>query len=233
MKSTFSLLCLLLVGATHFASSNILGNPTFAALNWEESGPFCATGNGSFFQLYPFEFLLVDGVPTKLCFDTLHSRNFLQVTPFNLQWSFPNGSYFLNPNSSGFPLCYYEPNYTYDDFLVKYSSAREISTTLGRRNYLGLVKDPGTCNTTVAVQVVNAQPFFGRSKVIQYASQFYLSAVPGSCVPEKLAIVFNYEQWTFRTPDPALFQLPPTCLNNPLPYCPSFYPCDVVGIPPI
>jgi hypothetical protein len=159
------------------------------------------------------------------------------VTPFNLQWSFPNGTYFVNPNRTGYPFCYYRPDYNYaPSFKGNYSTATQRSVSiplLGNIGaYVGAVKDPGTCNTTVGVDVTKRTDYyFGsgfRSTLVQYAADFYLNAAPGGCVAEKLDATFTYTAQSFGTPAASLFQLPPLCLNSPIDYCSAYYGCDVV-----
>jgi hypothetical protein len=200
--------------------------PSWKPFNWiEEDKGYTATGTGYFQFDYPVGIPQVS-FPSGAAFDTDNHRYVLQITPQNFQWGFANGTYFVNPNATR-ANCYYEPNYSYLDFIDKYKQVTARSVYGLRTTYTGVVKDPGTCNTTTAITMVQGK----QGQVIQYNAQFYLTLVPGLCIPEKLSLTFYYDTWHKGTPNASLFQLPHECFN-PFPYCSAYYPCDIQGAVP-
>jgi hypothetical protein len=204
--------------------------PTFAPFDFvggPGTGSFEATGTTYIKVLYPVETTVT--APTFLAFDTITQQYVINITTTSQQIGLRDKTYFINVNPlTSTRTCHLLTSVNYTTQVVNYAQALERSAFLGFTSYTGVVKDPGTCGTLVGASFIQ-DPL---SRILQWNTELYISAIPGVCVPSKLAITFTYDSWKFKRPDPSVFQLDPLCdipLTN---YCEAYYPCDVVaGVP--
>ena len=121
--------------------------PPFENFYWNASGSFWGNGTYYFKLLYPFS-----GIPSSnpgfLALDDHNKQYFLSIVPPStgapfgvFQLAYPNGTYLMEATTA---QCYFNPNATYNNFLLTYASATSRNPGL-LVNYVGLINDPATC----------------------------------------------------------------------------------------
>lgn len=195
-------------------NSSFIKPSLFTPWNWTQYGSFVSTGKFYSASIFPSSGSTPKQYKSKIAFDVLHNRGviFIAEELNTTQWMFPNGTYFFINN-----FCYYNPNYTYFQFLTNYQSARLVQSGDRVRRYAGLVNDPGSSPEFVSI-ILERQgrnlTLYGFSQNLNLAPQVPpKTACPAYVVPGHIIGNLEYKETKYKTPSAHWWNLPASCLT--------------------
>jgi len=201
--------------------------PSFDPFSWTDHGSFIGNGSYYFYGVYPPVGSIAPYSGAYFALDALYGRYIIGIVaptpalPYGVvQIGLANGTYFTESDGH----CYYNPTSNYADFLTVYSAAtvsRNSGDFLHIKNYVGLVNDPGTCESLAGVNVIKRDD----GVILQYTADSLVNFAFGSCAVGKLGATLAFSQWSWGVPAASYFQLPPICYSA-ADYCSNFSPAS-------